>query len=205
MNIEVSNLGKSFNHQRIFHNLTYTFQNGQSYSILGPNGSGKSTLLKILSGFMHASRGTITYKDYDKVIDPDSWYKYQLIAAPYMELPEELTLREFLRFHYKFKKLSKGYKLEDVINKCGLHGKEEVQIINFSSGMKQRLKLAIGMYSNQEILLMDEPVTNLDEAGVDWYLREIKGILPEKLVIIASNTLIEHDFCQNSLNLNQLK
>jgi ABC-type multidrug transport system ATPase subunit len=205
MNIEVANLGKSFNHHRIFHNLTYTFQQGQSYSLLGPNGSGKSTLLKILSGFMLASNGIITYKSRDKIIDPESWYKYQFIAAPYMELPEELTLSEFLRFHFKFKKFSPGYEFDNAISKCGLQGKDEVQIKNFSSGMKQRLKLALGMYSSQEILLMDEPATNLDQSGVEWYLREIKGILPEKLVIIASNTLIEHDFCQNCLNLNELK
>ena len=122
-----------------------------------------------------------------------------------MELPEELTLQEFLLFHYRFKGIPDNINLDDIPSKSGLEGKMNTQIKNFSSGMKQRLKLAICLYSGQKIIMLDEPVVNLDSDGVDWYHEEIRGILQEKLVIIASNTPVEHDFCQKSINLSDIK
>jgi len=205
MVIKASGLGKDFNFHRIFTNFTYSLETGNSYAITGPNGSGKSTLLMTLSGFINPSKGELNYYNQDIRIDPEQWYKFIVIVTPYLQLIEEFTLNEFLKFHFKFKSIQEDISLDQIPLKCGLEGHEDTLIKHFSSGMKQRLKLGIGFYSQCPILLFDEPTTNLDYSGMDWYKKEINAIKSNKLVVIASNQSNEHDFCQNTIDLSNLK
>jgi len=205
MIIKASELGKDFNLNRIFNKFSYTFQSGNSYAITGPNGSGKSTLLMILAGYMNPSRGDLEYYDSEAKLHPDDWYKHLTIVAPYLQLVEEFTLEEFLSFHFSFKSLRKDVILKDIPSLCGLDPHRGTFIKNFSSGMKQRLKLATGFYSDTSLLFFDEPTSNLDASGIAWFRKEIIGILAQKLIIIASNQANEHDFCKFTINLSTLK
>lgn len=205
MVIEVEKLGKKYAKEWIFRNLTARFDSKFSYAITGPNGSGKSTLIQILSGAFLPTEGSIYYTLKDKNITEEEIYQHLDIITPYLELIEEFSLEEFLTFHFRFKKLKSGLSLNDFIALVYLENDRSKLIQNFSSGMKQRLKLGLAFFSESKICLLDEPTSNLDEQGIAWYLKHVKAILAEKLVIISSNQLKEYDFCDNIIHIPDFK
>jgi ABC-type multidrug transport system ATPase subunit len=114
LQISVENIGKKFVREWIFRNASFDLLAGEKYTFVGPNGSGKSTLMQLLTGMFPVSEGVIKYTDASgKDIETDHWYKHIVIAAPYMELVEEFTLREQVRFHSKFKPLKKNISLPE--------------------------------------------------------------------------------------------
>lgn len=206
MQIQVRGLGKKYNKQWVFRHLDYDFDSNASYAITGPNGSGKSTLIQILTGFFPPTEGTIQYKGKNaELIKEEEFFNHIDIVTPYLELIEEFTLNEFLEFHFKFKSLRVGFSLEEVVNRMYLGEDLEKPVKNFSSGMKQRLKLGIAFFSESPICFLDEPSSNLDEKGVAWYLENVKEAIKEKLVIISSNQTFEHEFCNHILKIPNFK
>jgi ABC-type multidrug transport system ATPase subunit len=211
--IQLNNIGKRFRYEWIFKNVSHTFENGKSYAILGPNGSGKSTLMKILSGHLTPSDGQITFFKEGKKREADTIYHLISYAAPYIDLIEELTLSEIIAFHSKFKPLSKtlsgitsAQQIQSLIEILGFQKSKNKEIRFFSSGMKQRLKLALAICSETPILLLDEPTTNLDAQGVEWYQNLVKSFvldapLYQRLVIVASNTEHDYLFCDEKLDI----
>lgn len=205
MHIEAHGLGKTYNRNRIFHNFDYKFENNNNYALTGPNGSGKSTLLQILAGLMPQTSGTINYHINDSLIPTEQIFKNLIIASPYTELIEEMTLQEFLKFHFKFKQLAKGIDQLEICQIMGLADSINKQIKFFSSGMKQRLKLGIAFYSEVSLIFLDEPASNLDKPGFNWYLSEIDKVGDDKIIIIASNFEPEYKFCNTLIYLPDFK
>ena len=205
--ITLHELYKLFNREVIFRALNYNFEGGKTYAITGPNGSGKSTLLQVISGYMLASKGSIEYHTGQQKILDDDIYKHLSIATPYLELVEELTLSELLKFHFVFKRTRYNMPVGEVINACYLNGSERKFIKHFSSGMKQRLKLALAFYSDSKIVLLDEPTTNLDTKGIDWYQQQLTKLKNEKntLLIIASNQQYEYEQSDQALDISDFK
>ena len=202
MQINLSNLGKRYNYEWIFRNLTYTFESGSSYAILGHNGSGKSTLLTIIAGHNLHSEGDITYTLGSQTVTSDEVYRHLSLTAPYLELVEEFTLLEMLDFHTRFKKLRNNLSNLELIDRMGLQRSRNKFVKDFSSGMKQRLKLALALYSDTELLLLDEPTTNLDQEGVAWYQEHINLNKAGRLIIVGSNILHEYAFCEHHLRIS---
>ena len=222
--IKLEDVGKRFRYEWIFKNLSTTFEGGKTYALLGSNGSGKSTLMKILSGHLSPSAGKITFTIDEEKQDEDNIYKHISYAAPYVELIEELTLTEMIQFHIKFKPLSKGVlsdsktlTVNGLIEVLNFDKSRHKEIRFFSSGMKQRLKLALAICSDSPILLLDEPTTNLDAQGVAWYRQLMSrftvsegnldsfGKEGNRLTIIASNIEHDYDFCDKMLNIEDFK
>jgi ABC-type multidrug transport system ATPase subunit len=201
MQIRVENLGKKFNRDWIFRNLTATFSTDTSYAITGANGSGKSTLLQTLAGILPPTEGKLHLVQNQKLIAPDEIFRYLGIAAPYQELIEEFTLSETVDFHTRFKPFRKGITAKKFIELIYLTKALHKPVKNFSSGMKQRLKLGLAFYSETPILLLDEPTSNLDKTGVDWYKQQIAAALPNRIVIVCSNQPYEYEFCKNILHI----
>ena len=201
MTILLSDAGKRFNRDWIFRQLSYSFEKGQSYAIVGPNGSGKSTLLQTISGAMQLSEGTIQYFASASQYTTDNIYRQVSICAPYLEVVEEMTLTEFLSFHQDFKPFVPGISIETIIAEVGLAQAAGKQIRNFSSGMKQRVKLAQCLFSDSMIVLLDEPCTNLDSTGIELYHRLIRDHCQDRLVIVSSNDEVEYRFCRQKLNI----
>ena len=141
MKISLTDAGKRFNRDWIFRHLTYEFSAGQSYAIIGPNGSGKSTLLQVLSGAMQVNEGNIQWSVVNGQWSNEEVYKYITICAPYLEVVEEMTLIEFLNFHSGFKPFLSSITSEKIISILGLENAVNKQIRNYSSGMRQRVKL----------------------------------------------------------------
>ena len=205
MKIILEHIGRRFNREWIFKEINYIFESGQSYAILGANGAGKSTLLQLISGSLSSSEGTIIYQNDDKTIDIEKAFEHLSLAAPYLELIEEFTLAEHIDFHFHFKRYRNGFDRESFIDLLGLKQARHKALKYFSSGMKQRVKLALAFFSDAEILLLDEPTSNLDQQGVEWYLSLIEQFSADRLLIICSNQEYEFSFCQHHLNVADYK
>jgi ABC-type multidrug transport system ATPase subunit len=199
--IRLQKAGKRFNKDWIFKDLDYSFTMGEHYALIGNNGSGKSTLLQIISGYATLSKGTIDWGEYDT----NNIFQQISLAAPYLELVEEFTTIEQCLFHDKFKPLRKDLSIERVIEMIGLKSARNKQIRYFSSGMKQRLKLALAIFSECPILLLDEPCSNLDKEGYALYHELVQKYAKHKLIIVGSNDTQEYDFCTKHINLMDYK
>ncbi|MCJ0741765.1 ABC transporter ATP-binding protein [Pedobacter montanisoli] len=204
MHITLKNIGRRFNKEWIFKGLDYSFEAGNSYAILGPNGSGKSTLLNILMASLSPSEGAIAYQT-DKEIIPEQVFSYISFAGPYLDLIEEFTLAETIAFHFSFKNYVEGFNAEGVLDLLALIGAKDKPLKYFSSGMKQRTKLALAFCSDTPMLVLDEPTSNLDVQGTDWYLSLIEKFTANKLVVLGSNQQHEYDFCKEQIQIMAYK
>jgi len=207
MKISLINAGKRFNRDWIFRNFHYEFNAGIAYAITGPNGSGKSTLLQVIGGAMVMSEGTMKYEAGSRKyeITAEQAYQYISIAAPYLEVVEEMTVTEFLQFHGQFKSFLPGITVQNIIAVIGLEKAAHKQIRYYSSGMKQRVKLAQAIFSNVPCVLLDEPCTNLDTEGIALYHQLINEYCKDRLVIVSSNDEQEYNFCREKINITAFK
>ena len=205
MNLRLNGLGKKFDREWIFRNLSLDLRAGQRLAVTGPNGSGKSTLLQVLSGVVPASEGTLTHFLADKPLAPDAVYRHVVLAAPYLELIEEFTLDELLRFHVRFKPLRDGLPVDDFLELLELNAARQKPLRYFSSGMKQRVKLGLALYSEATLVLLDEPTANLDGRGVSWYQQHVQQLPADVLLLIASNQPEEYAFCPETLDILDYK
>jgi ABC-type multidrug transport system ATPase subunit len=217
MTIQLTGAGKRFNRDWIFRHASFTFQPGETYAITGPNGSGKSTLLQVIAGSMEVSEGKCQHYlrcddvGFDDVgcglgaIDGEEVYRHISIAAPYLEVIEEMTALEFFRFHADFKPFLPGLSPEQIVQLVELDKAADKQIRYYSSGMRQRVKLAQAIFTNSPLLLLDEPCTNLDRSGYELYHRLIQTYTAGKTVIVSSNDPQEYSFCQHQLSILDYK
>lgn len=205
MQILLSDCGKRYNRDWIFRKFSRTFISGTHYAITGPNGSGKSTLLQVLAGSVMNSEGNITYTVNNNTIDNNNIFRHLSIAAPYQEVIEEMTPIEFFSFHHQFKPLLPIFSIQQIIEIVGLEKSAHKQIRYFSSGMKQRVKLAQAIFSNVDCILLDEPCTNLDSEGINLYHRLIQEYCSSKMIIISSNDPQEYITCTEIINILDYK
>jgi len=205
MKISLSDLGKRYNREWIFRHLNFEFDQHHRYAITGSNGSGKSTLLQILAGLIHYSEGKIVHELNGHEISSEKIYSQVAAAAPYIDMPDEFSFQELLAFHFKFKPLPRGISTNDIIEKSGLKKSAAKQIRFYSSGMKQRVRLALAFFSDTPLLLLDEPCTNLDAEGIRWYKDLIDKVANNRLLIISSNDPHEYETCDRTLSIESFK
>ena len=202
MKVSLQNIGKRYNREWIFRHFSLDFNDSGSYAITGANGSGKSTLLQVIAGATTHSEGLLLYAKQDDTVINEP-YRHIAIAAPYLELIEELSATEFLKFHAGFKKLTAG--VDEILASVQLEKAAHKQIRYFSSGMKQRLKLAQAFFSESDMLLLDEPTTNLDSDGVSLYQELVHKFAGNRLLIISSNAPQEYSFCKDVIKIEDYK
>jgi ABC-type multidrug transport system ATPase subunit len=212
MKISLTKAGKRFNRDWIFRNLSYEFTAGNSYAIVGPNGSGKSTLLQAIGGALMLSEGevvvsreSLVVSQQPEVASPEDLYRSMAIAAPYLELIEELSVTELLTFHQQFKPFLPKVSIGEIIRIVGLEKSAHKQIRYYSSGMKQRVKLAQAIFSDVPLLLLDEPCTNLDAEGIQLYQQLINDYCQGRLVVVSSNDPAEYGFCNQQVKILDYK
>jgi len=202
MRITAKNLSKRFNREWIFKDLNYEFNLPGPYAVVGPNGSGKSTLLQVLWGQMVPTSGSLMYESGNLVIQQPELFKHIAIATPYMDLIDEFTLLEMVKFHFSFKTVRNHRSIDELVELFGLEHARDKAISNFSSGMRQRLKLGLAFYSNCHALFLDEPTTNLDRTSIEWYNKHLEQIPTDTLLFIASNQA--HEYPTNSQKIDIL-
>lgn len=196
MKIKLSNAGKRFNREWIFKKADLEFNSELSYAITGPNGSGKSTLLQCIGGMLQLSEGGISFSSNGQEIIPENIWSQISFCAPYFEVIEEMTFTEFLHFHQQFKPFVNGFSVKKIIGEVQLEKAAEKQIRYYSSGMKQRVKLAQAIFSETPVVLLDEPCSNLDTTGIELYHSLISTYCKDRLVIVCSNDPTEYSFCE---------
>jgi ABC-type multidrug transport system ATPase subunit len=205
MKILLNDIGKKYNKQWIFNNLQYTIESGSTIAILGNNGSGKSTLLQCIMGAIQLTTGSITYSSNNTTINDTTIYKHISYASPFLELIEEFTLFEMVDFHSKFKPLYPDLTTALIAEAVGLTNAIHKPIAQYSSGMKQRLKLALAFFSQSNLLCLDEPLSNLDSNGLETYNLLVKNYLYNRTVLISSNDVNEYSFCAQKIYLADYK
>lgn len=202
MMIDAQGIGKRFGTQWIFRNVNLALKPGSTYAITGSNGSGKSTLLKTLAGLVTQNEGTITYTLEQQIIQADTVPAHLSFSSPYMELIEELTVGEMVNFHASMRTLLVS--LEELSEQIKISNETEIR--NLSSGMKQRLKLALAIFTKGSALFVDEPTANFDNEWSNWYLETISKYRGNRLVIIASNHEAEYkDLAKEVFSMNLWK
>lgn len=212
MKISLTNAGKRFNREWIFRNASLEFSSSNAYAITGPNGSGKSTLLQVLAGMLQLSEGSIQYLPGgtadgidNKQLANETAYEQVSFCAPYLDVIEEMTLIEFLEFHNSFKSFIEGFDVKKIVASISLESAANKQIRYYSSGMKQRVKLAQAIFSNTGAVLLDEPCSNLDAKGIELYNHLISNYCKDRVVIVCSNDEVEYSFCNKIISISDFK
>lgn len=201
MTITAKNLAKRYNRNVIFKGLSTRFESNKTYAILGPNGSGKSTLLKVLASMIDPDEGQLIYNlppPFDRQV-----YRAVGYVAPYIDIPEEYTFTELLLFHSKFKEAQ--LPLDQVIDRCGLGRFDDIPIKEYSSGMKQRVKLALVLFFKNLISVYDEPCSHLDKEGFEWFNEHLQNGVQHGLVLIGSNNPEEYKNAHVHLDIQSFK
>lgn len=192
--MELEKVSKRFDREWIIRDFDQTFEAGKCYGISGRNGSGKSTLLRLISGQLSPSRGRVHFQAAEKSLDAADVYPQLSMVGPYMDTIEELTLEEALRFHFQFKPLIPGLVLSELPQVLNLVSAQQRYINTYSSGMKQRVKLGLALFSNTPLVLLDEPTITLDQEGQNWFQTQLQKFKAKRLIIIASN--VSEDLAQ---------
>lgn len=206
LKIILENLGKQYNTDWIFSELSCELSPEKPTVILGSNGSGKSTLLQVILSSTIPTIGEISYFHNGSRIAVENAFSLMAISAPYIELIEEFTLEEMISFHSRLKPVVNNLSPREITVICNLEKSRNKLIRNFSSGMKQRVKLALAILSDTPAVLLDEPSSNLDQAGIDWYNGLIRQYLTNRTVVVSSNSILhEYEFCNQQINLEDFK
>lgn len=204
MQIVLNKLAKKYNKQWVFSELDYVFDSNKTYALLGHNGSGKSTLIQIIYNYYTISKGEINYYLNNELIEENA-QRFMAFAAPYVDLPEELTLQEIINFHFSIKQKRKEIDINTLLIQANLINHTHKMIKHFSSGMKQRAKLILAFATQVNLLLLDEPCSNFDADGIAWYQQCISLLKDKCTIIVASNQLYEYEFCEHTLDILKYK
>ena len=202
---EAINLSKRYINEWIIKGFSYKLEPGKPCALTGPNGSGKSTLLQLVAGFVLPTDGTVTYLLNGNPLAAEEVFTHISIAAPYMELLEEFTLPELMKFQGVFKKMQLEISPKAFAERLNIAYSAQKPISQYSSGMKQRVKLGLALLTDTPLLLLDEPCANLDAEGLAWYRREIQFQAATRTVLICSNQAEEYDFCDVVLKTGDYK
>ncbi len=206
VSISLTNLGKKFGKEWIFRNLHHDLTAQSKTVILGGNGSGKSTLLQVISGFVVPNEGTVLYQENGKALEAEHIKNKIALASPYLQLIEDFSLLEMVEHAARFKPFQKTLSENQVIELMQLEASKNKFIKQFSSGMKQRLKLGLAVLSNAPVLFLDEPVSNLDKQAIAWYKDLVENYGKDKTVIVCSNAIEEeYFFCNQQLRMEDFK
>lgn len=205
MHIVLNQIGKRYKGEQIFTKCSFEFSSSNHYGIIGGNGSGKSTLLKVIAGITPPSEGKVTWKN-PEPLETENWYQHLSFSSPYMDLPEQLSLVEVFEFQSKFHGFEQGLKPKTFLEITGLTGVLNKPIGSYSSGMKQRAKLALSICSKKPVIFLDEPCSNLDAKGMAWFQETLNNFASDKLVFVASNEMKDELFsCQQHLDIRNYK
>lgn len=206
VSIQLNNLGKKYINEWIFRGLTYTINPADKLVVLGSNGSGKSTLLQTMASYMIPSQGEITWTCTTGKIADEDIYRRLSMASPYMELIEDFTLSELVEHQRVFKPFINDRSAAEVVELMQLQHAANKYLKNYSSGMRQRVKLGLAILADCPVLLLDEPCTNLDAAAIAWYQQLVQQYAMHKTIVVCSNAVKEeYAFCTTSLEVEKYK
>jgi heme exporter protein A len=204
--LSVKSLCKNFGRRLIFKDISFDLAEKGIFGIAGFNGSGKSTLVKIIAGIISPSSGELLHTINGKKIEPEHLHNYTGFVSPYLVLYDEFTAYENLEHFAKIRgvKLNTG-RIEYLLKELKIYSRKDDFVKAYSSGMKQRLKFIFALMHSPQIIILDEPTSNLDEEGKSAVYRIIQNEAENNIVIIASNELTDLALCSEKLTLEEYK
>ena len=204
--VEALELNKSFGRRLIFNDLKFRFDKSGVYGISGPNGSGKSTLVKIIAGILGASKGKIVHKLNNKEIAEELLHDHIGFVSPYLVLYEEFSTYENLKLFAEIRgvKFNKE-RVDYLLNKFLLYKRKDDLLKTYSSGMKQRVKFIFALMHSPQLIILDEPTSNLDDEGKNSVYELVKEEGQKKIVLIASNEKHDLELCNEIVYLEKYK
>lgn len=202
--LQLINIAKHFGRTLLFKQISFELNLGEILAITGWNGSGKSTLLRIIAGLIRPSAGKVEMFDHGKLISSERKRLFMGVVAPALSLYDELTARENLSFFVKVRGMkSDDQAIDKILKRVGLASWEDAYYGIYSSGMKQRLKIAQALLHQPPLLLLDEPFSNLDAKGIEIVDQIINEHKQRGMIIIASNEQREIDYGDRIINLSE--
>ena len=187
--LRANNLGQRFGRLLLFRRMSFTLEGGTSLAVTGANGSGKSTLLRILAGVLSPKAGSVSLSVEGQSISDEAHPLHAGLVAPYLNVYDDLTARENLQFLSQTRALpGPEARIATVLDDVGLGARGNDLVGTYSSGMKQRVKVAAALLAEPPLLLLDEPSTNLDTMGVDM----VERVMDQQqarggLLVVATN------------------
>lgn len=202
--LTATRLFKRFGERKVLNDINFELATGDSMAIVGANGSGKSTLLLLLLSVLHPTKGSIDYfLDDQKLTDSEVRASTSLVS-PYLNLYDNLTAEENLIF---FKTVSggniTGKEINGLLERVGLEGRGPDAVGSYSSGMKQRLKYAVALLNDPAFLFLDEPTSNLDDAGKKIVFDLVNEYRAKTIILIATNEKEEQSLAQKLCRVSQ--
>jgi len=207
VSIQANAVSKEFNRGLIFKDISFSLSSPASLSITGKNGAGKSTLSKILAGLLSSTRGSMTYVIGGKQIGIEEFKHHIGFVSPYLNLYDEFTAIENLEFLSRIRAAATPpvERKKELLTLVGLWDRRDDAVGTFSSGMKQRLKYAFALLHHPEVLILDEPTSNLDEEGSEVIHRIIQEQKKSNILIVATNSKNESQWCTQQVDLIPVK
>ena len=198
--LHISDIGKRYYNRWLFRELSFRLEEGNKLALIGTNGSGKSTLLRIIAGQLSPTEGKVEYFNGEKRLVYSQFYQQLSWAAPSIDLYDELTLREHINWHFKLKasSLDDPMKLVDILN---LRNDQDKKLRLYSSGMLQRVKVGLALFTQSKLLLLDEPTSNMDTANAERMLSLIEEQRAGRMLILASNLEREYGDFEQKIRL----
>jgi heme exporter protein A len=204
--IQSQNLFKLFGRRLIFKDINFNWIEKGIFGISGPNGSGKSTLVKIVAGLIAPSSGKIIHKNSGGEIIPEKLHNHIGFVSPYLVLYEEFSALENLKIFAKIRGVNfNEEKVTYYLTQFLLENRKDDLVKTYSSGMKQRLKFIFALMHSPEVLIFDEPTSNLDEEGKKVVYKIVNEEGKQRIVIIASNEVKDLELCSEVLLLEKFK
>jgi len=196
-------VSKEFSRRSIFRDVSATLWTGESLIIAGRNGSGKSTLVKIICGLLTPSKGSISYSFDEKVIDQENVRNHIGLVSPYLQLYDEFTGKENLELLSQIRSDRRidDRRVDEVLKEVGLWERRNDFLRTYSSGMRQRLKYAFAIIHKPDILILDEPTSNLDADGIAMVKRQVEGQKRGGILIVATNDAEESTWGEKRIDL----
>jgi len=204
--VEAVSLNKVFGRRLIFNNINFKFENNGIFGISGPNGSGKSTLIKIIAGITSPSSGKIIHNSKGKMVIPEQLHNYIGFVSPYLVLYDEFSAWENLNYFAEIRDVPfDSDKVNSLLDMFLLLNRKDDFVKTYSSGMKQRLKFIFALMHSPQLLLLDEPTSNLDTEGKEKVYSLLRKEADSSIIIIASNEESDLDICSSLIQLEQFK
>lgn len=204
--VEALGLNKSFGRRLIFNDLNFKFDSAGVYGISGPNGSGKSTLVKIIAGIIGASKGKLKHSINSKTLSEEQLHNHIGFVAPYLVLYEEFSTYENLKLFSDIRGITFNKERVDyLLNKLLLYKRKDDLFKTYSSGMKQRAKFIFALMHLPQLIILDEPTSNLDEEGKASVYEIIREESQKNIVLIASNEKNDLELCTDIILLEKYK
>lgn len=186
LELSASELGHHFNHRWLFRRLRCQLAPAEILAVLGPNGSGKSTLLSLFAGQRRPIEGTLSWKLDGRALPPEQVYRHLAWSGPFTELYPDLSLAEAFRLHFRFKSCLLPSR-DDCLHELRLQHERNKPLKYFSSGMLQRAKLGLALFTDSALLMLDEPTSFMDSANARFSLNLIEEHRQSRTTLLASN------------------